>query len=308
MANQTQSFLMRRFAEVGIHPKTRHGQNFLIDLNLLRLLAESAKLSPDDVVLEVGTGTGSLTGLMAPQVAKVITVEVDSQMQVLAGEELIDHPNVELLATDALHNKNRLNAEVLDAVRRALAEDPRRQFKLVANLPYNIATPIISNLLTQSPIPTSMTVTIQKELADRIMAAPKTKDYGALSVWVQCQCEVELVRILPPQVFWPRPKVHSAIIHLRFDPERRAAIADPEFVHSTVRALFLHRRKFLRSATISAFKDRLSKEQVDAVLAEMNLGASARGEELDVPTLVALCGALLRSVQNPSPLGGEGQG
>jgi 16S rRNA (adenine1518-N6/adenine1519-N6)-dimethyltransferase len=231
---------------------------------------------------------------MAPQVAKVITVEVDSQMQVLAGEELIDHPNVELLATDALHNKNHLNAEVLDAVRRALAEDPRRQFKLVANLPYNIATPIISNLLTQSPIPTTMTVTIQKELADRIMAAPKTKDYGALSVWVQCQCDVELVRILPPQVFWPRPKVHSAIIHLRFDPERRAAIVDSEFVHSTVRALFLHRRKFLRSATISAFKDRLSKEQVDVVLAEMNLGASARGEELDVPTLVALCGALKR--------------
>ncbi|HWA99789.1 MAG TPA: 16S rRNA (adenine(1518)-N(6)/adenine(1519)-N(6))-dimethyltransferase RsmA [Pirellulales bacterium] len=292
MSNQTQNFLIRRFAEVGIHPKTRHGQNFLIDLNLLRLLADSAQLTADDVVLEVGTGTGSLTGLMAPSVAAVVTVEVDPRMHTLASEELIDHENVTLLQCDALYNKNRLNDAVLDTVRAKLAEDSRRQFKLVANLPYNIATPLISNLLAGAPIPASMTITIQKELADRIVAAPRTKDYGALSVWVQCQCEVELVRIMPPTVFWPRPKVHSAIVHIRFRPEWRARIADPSFLHACVRALFFHRRKYLRSVVLSAFKDRLSKPEVDELLAALQLPEAVRAEELDVATIVALCEAL----------------
>jgi 16S rRNA (adenine1518-N6/adenine1519-N6)-dimethyltransferase len=292
MANQTQSFLMKRFAEVGIHPKTRHGQNFLVDLNLLRLLAESAQLTPDDVVLEIGTGTGSLTGLIAPQVAAVVTVEVDAQMQILAGEELIDQLNVTLLAQDALRNKNHISPAVMDAVRSELAKAPGRQFKLAANLPYNIATPIISNLLLEDPTPVTMTVTIQKELADRIMARPSTKDYGALSVWVQSQCEVELVRILPPQVFWPRPKVHSAILHMRFCPAKRKAVTNIEFFHDCVRALFFHRRKFLRSVVVAAFKSRLTKPEVDEVMAGLGFSETTRAEELDVPTMIALCEAL----------------
>ncbi|HEX3871114.1 MAG TPA: 16S rRNA (adenine(1518)-N(6)/adenine(1519)-N(6))-dimethyltransferase RsmA [Pirellulales bacterium] len=285
---------MRRLAEVGIHPKPRHGQNFLVDLNLLRLLADSAQLTADDVVLEVGTGTGSLTGIMAPRVAKVVSVELDSQMHVLASEELIDQQNVILIQQDALKNKNHMNPDVLDAVRRELAVDPARRFKLVANLPYNIATPILSNLLAEEPVPVSMTVTIQKELADRITAAPRTKDYGALSVWVQSQCETELIRILSPTVFWPRPKVHSAIIQLRFDPERRKSIADLEFFHSTVRALFFHRRKFLRGVVLSAFKGQLTKADVDHVLGSLQFEPSTRAEELDVSTIVALCNALYR--------------
>ncbi|HEX4128631.1 MAG TPA: 16S rRNA (adenine(1518)-N(6)/adenine(1519)-N(6))-dimethyltransferase RsmA [Pirellulales bacterium] len=294
MPNQTQTFLMRRFAEVGIQPKSRRGQNFLIDLNLLRLLADSAQLDPRDVVLEVGTGTGSLTGLVAPRVAHVVTVEVDPQMRQLASEELIDHENVTLLGLDVLHNKNRLNSAVMDEVRKQLAADPSRRFKLVANLPYNIATPLVSNLLADEPIPVSMTITIQKELADRMAAAPRTKDYGALSVWVQSQCDVQVVRIMPPTVFWPRPKVHSAIVHLHFRPDLRARIADPAFFHSTVRALFFHRRKFLRSVVASAFKDRLTKNDVDEVLAEQGLAESLRAEELSVEQILALCEALRR--------------
>jgi 16S rRNA (adenine1518-N6/adenine1519-N6)-dimethyltransferase len=250
--HQTLSYLLRRFEEAGIHPKTRHGQNFLIDLNLLRLLIDAAQLGPDDVVLEVGTGTGSLTVQMAPLVAAVVSVEIDAQMHQLASETLIEATNVRLLRLDALKNKNRLRAELLDAVRQELAVDPRRRFKLVANLPFNVATPVISNLLLTDIVPHSMTVTIQKELADRIMAQPGTKDYGALSIWIQSQCRVELIRLLPPTAFWPRPKVTSAIIHIRFDPDLRERIPDLRFFHDFTRAMFFHRRKFLRSQLLSA--------------------------------------------------------
>src|SRR5947208_9407595 len=126
-----------------------------------------------------------------------------------------------------------------------MAAHPGSQFKLVANLPYNIATPILSNLLLADPLPVSLTATIQKELADRIVARPGTKDYSALSIWMQALCAMEVVRELGPQVFWPRPKVHSAIIHIVLNPAKRAALSDLPFFHAFVRGLFFHRRKFL---------------------------------------------------------------
>jgi 16S rRNA (adenine1518-N6/adenine1519-N6)-dimethyltransferase len=159
---QTLSFLKERFAEVGLNPVKRHGQNFLIDLNLLGLLVERADLQPNDVVLEIGTGTGSLTAEVSPRVAAVVTVEVDPRLHLLASEELIDSENVTLLLQDALQNKNHFDQAVLEAVRDRLQEQPGRQLKLVANLPYSIATPIISNLFLTDITPVSMTVTIQK--------------------------------------------------------------------------------------------------------------------------------------------------
>ena len=289
MTNQTLSFLMRRFAEVGIRPRTKLGQNFLIDLNLLRLLLRTADLGPDDVVLEVGTGTGSLTGLMAEAAACVITVELDPQLFQLAGEELHGLGNVRMLQIDALKNKNRINPAVLDAIQGELEAAPGRRFKLAANLPYNIATPLLTNLLALDRPPATMTVTIQKELADRIAARPSTKDYSALSIWIQSQCRVEIVRVMPPSAFWPRPKVHSAIVQITFDPELRNRIADREFFHQFIRAMFFHRRKFLRSQLLSAADKRLDKPAVDRILDEMGLDGTARAEELDVPAMLALC-------------------
>jgi len=292
VSNQTLSFLMRRFSEVGIHPNTRHGQNFLIDLNLVRLLVDAAQLEARDVVLEVGTGTGSLTSLMAPYVAEVISVEIDEPLHQLAGEELIDFENITLLLRDVLRNKNNLDEEVLGVVRERLAAAPGRRLKLVANLPYNIATPLMANLLLTDVVPYSMTVTIQKELADRMMAAPSTKDYGALAVWMQSQCQVELVRIMPPTVFWPRPKVHSAIIHIKVDPALRSRIPDLQFFHDFSRAIFFHRRKFLRSELASAYKGRLDKNDADQVMASLDLGPTTRAEELSVDRLLELCEAV----------------
>jgi 16S rRNA (adenine1518-N6/adenine1519-N6)-dimethyltransferase len=290
--NQTLSFLVRRFEEAGVRPRTGLGQHFLTDLNLVRLLVRAAELGPNDVVLEVGTGTGSLTALVAPQVAAVVTVEIDRLLFELASEELHGLGNVRMLHADALRGKNRLNPAVLDAVREELDKSPERRFKLVANLPYRIATPLVTNLLALERPPRSMTATIQKELADRLAARPGTKDYGSLGLWVQSQCRVEIVRVMPPEVFWPRPKVHSAIVRVQVEDGLRGRIADREFFHGFVRAMFTHRRKFLRSELASAVKGRLDKPEVDRILARLGLDPHRRAEDLDVQTMLALAEAV----------------
>ncbi|MCG8583553.1 MAG: 16S rRNA (adenine(1518)-N(6)/adenine(1519)-N(6))-dimethyltransferase RsmA [Pirellulales bacterium] len=257
-------------------------------MNLQQLIASTAQLTRDDVVLEIGTGTGALTALMAPDAAHVVTVEIDERMYQLASEELVDVDNVTQLQMDALRNKNNFRSELLGVLEQRLTETPGRRLKLVANLPYNVATPIISNLLRTRVVPHSMVVTIQKELGERIAATPSTKDYSALSVWIQAQCDARIVRIMPPSVFWPRPKVQSAIVEIVVDHERRDHIADREFFHSFTRSLFMHRRKFLRSVLLAAFKKQLGKTQIDEVMHEMQLGPTARAEELSVPMILTM--------------------
>src|SRR5436190_19507835 len=168
MTRQTKTFLLERFREMGIRPDTRHGQNFLIDLNLVDLIISTADLTSDDVVLEVGTGTGSLTSMMAAHAASVVTVEIDAHLFELASEQLIDLPNVTMLKLDALRNKNAIDDRVMDAIGEQLSAVPNRNFKLVANLTYNIATPLLSNLYLARHTSHSMTVTIQMDLAVRI--------------------------------------------------------------------------------------------------------------------------------------------
>jgi 16S rRNA (adenine1518-N6/adenine1519-N6)-dimethyltransferase len=162
------------------------------------------------------------------------------------------------------------------------------RFKLVANLPYVVATPLIANLLELERPPEVMTVTIQKELGERLAAQPGTKDYSALSFWVQCQCRVEVLRILPPTVFWPRPKVHSAIVQITLEPERRRALPDRQYFHDFVRKLFLHRRKFLRGVLMTAFKHQFEKSTIDALLHESALPQNARAEELTIDQMIRL--------------------
>lgn len=279
---------MQRFETLGVHPRGKLGQNFLIDLNLLHLLHQSAELDKNDVVLEVGTGTGSLTGAMAQEAAVVVTVEVDSVMHEMAKQEHWDKDNIRFLFADILENKNRLNRHVLEVVREELGKSPERRFKLCANLPYQIATPLMSNLLLTDVPPYSMTVTIQKEVGDRIVAKPGKKDYGALAVWMQAQCDCHIIRIMPPSVFWPRPKVDSAIVQLKYNQKKRNRIPNLHFFHDFVRALFFHRRKYIRSVLCSAFKGRLDKESVDNVLEESHLTGEIRAETLSVREILAL--------------------
>jgi len=292
--HQTLSFLKQRFAEAGIDLHKKLGQNFLIDLNLVRLIADSAELGPEDVVLEVGTGAGSLTAMLAERAAVVITVEIDEDLYQLASEHLRQLPNVVMLHADALARKSLLNPDMLAEVEKHLVQGPNRRWKLAANLPYQIAMPLLSNLLALDRPPELMTVTIQKELADRITAQPSTKDYGALSIWIQTQCEVEVVRVMPPEVFWPRPKVSSAILRIRPDSTKREQISDREFFHQFVRDIFQHRRKFLRSELLGAVKERLDKSEVDAVLAELGLSGQERAEALRPEQMLLLAETIRR--------------
>lgn len=302
---QTASYLSDRLAAAGLRPVSRYGQNFLIDLNLVDLIARSAELKKTDVVLEVGTGVGSLTSRLSDQAGAVLSIEIDANLHRLASEELEHRNNVRLIHGDALRNKNSLRADLMDQIREAMQRiGPESRFLMVANLPYNIATPVIGNLLHQSPPPAVMVATIQKELADRIVAAPGTKDYGALSVWVQSLCRCKIVRVLPPTVFWPRPKVHSAIIRLDLVPEWREKFADIDHFHRTVRALFFHRRKFLRSVVISAMKERLTKSEVDEVLQRLGYEATARAEQLSVEEIQRLAESLRQAEIRSSGLGG----
>lgn len=292
-SRQTATYLSQRLAAAGLRPVSRFGQNFLIDLNLVDLIAKSAELKKTDVVLEIGTGVGSLTTRLADQAGAVLTVEIDNNLHRLASEELAGRPNVRLIHGDALRNKNSLRSDLMEQIRDAISRiGPEARFLLVANLPYNVATPIISNLLHETPAPDAMVVTIQKELADRIIAEPGTKDYGALSVWIQSVCQAEIVRVLSPKVFWPRPKVHSAILRLDTLPEARSEFKDLKHFHQTVRALFFHRRKFLRSVVASAMKQSLSKPQVDEVLQSLGYDETSRAEQLTVKQIQKLAEAL----------------
>ncbi len=294
---QTLSFLLHRFQQAGIKPRTDLGQNFLIDMNLQRVLLETAQIGPDDVVLEVGTGTGGLTLQMAPLAAAVVSVEVDRNLHQLAGEELFHCSNVTLLHTDVLKTKSRIEPAVLEAVQRQLEAGPRapcthgRRLKLVANLPYNVATPLISNLLALDRPPSTMTVTLQKEVADRIVARPGVKDYGALAIWVQSQCRAEIVRVLPPSVFWPRPKVSSAFVQITLDETLRQRIPDRAFFHEFVRSMFCHRRKVLRGELLNARKQ-FNRAQVDQLLAGLGLEPTVRAERLGPAEMLRLCEAV----------------
>jgi 16S rRNA (adenine1518-N6/adenine1519-N6)-dimethyltransferase len=294
---QTLSYLQSRFQSAGIQPQTKYGQNFLVDLNLVKLIAKTAELSTRDVVLEVGTGMGSLTTLLAAEAGHVVTVEIDPLLAPLAEQEFADVPNVTFLRQDALRRKNQLDPTLIQTVAEKVAEIPGGRLKLVSNLPYNVATPILSNLLDIEPWPTRMVATIQKELAERITAKPSTKDYSALSVWMQSQCKTEIVRVMAPTVFWPQPKVESAILDIQPQKILRRRIRNPDFFHDLVRKIFLHRRKFLRSALVSAVKPELGKADVDEVMESMQFGSNTRAEELTPQQLLDLSDEVLDRVK-----------
>ena len=287
---QTRSHLISLFQEQGLHPRGDLGQNFLIDLNLLELIVHEARLGPDDVVLEIGAGTGSLTTYLSA--AAVVSVEYDANMYALACQAVAGRDNVTLLNTDALKSKHQFAAVVMDALRRELAVDQKRRLKLVANLPYHIGTPVIANLVASDLPWELMVVTIQWELAERMLAKPRTSEYSALSVFLQAQCHLKTIRKLGPNVFWPPPTVDSAIIRIDPNPEASSQIVNRSEFQTFLRDVFTQRRKLLRGVVVNLFKPHLSKQQVDTVLESMKFPESTRAEELEVNQLVELSNKL----------------
>jgi 16S rRNA (adenine1518-N6/adenine1519-N6)-dimethyltransferase len=286
---QTLSYLRNLFAERGIKPKNKLGQNFLIDLNLLDLLLRSAELTRDDLVLEVGSGTGSLTARLVEQAGAVVSVEIDPAFAALTEETVTQRDNVVFWHSDILKNKNELNPDVL----RTLAELGQRcgtqRIKLVSNLPYAVAVPVLTNLLLCELVLERMVVTVQWEIAERLLAAPATKDYGALAVLVQSLADVELIRRLSPKVFWPRPLVESAIVRIRPNVSKYRRVGDPVRFRAFLRNLYMHRRKNLRGALAGLPNRAPSKCEIDARLAEMDLNGNLRAEVLDVEQHLRLC-------------------
>lgn len=234
-------------AEAGVRPRKRFGQHFLVDGNLMRRLVECAELDPNDTVLEVGAGTGGLTDLIAGRAATLICVEVDRDLFALLSERFRDAAGLTLLQGDILAAKHRLMPEV-DQLLRAREVAPPGCVKLVANLPYQVATPLVMNLLVDYPAVRRLCFTVQAEVGERITAPAGCKAYGPLSITSQTLCRIETIARLGPDVFWPRPAVDSVM--LRMDV-LDSPFATAEELHGFVRLLrgvFDHRRKTLRSA------------------------------------------------------------
>lgn len=236
---QTKTEIQSLLDAANTGPRHRFGQNFMIDQNLVRAVVAAGQIMVGDVVLEIGPGTGTLTEeLLASAAAKVVTVEIDRDLARLLRERFASNERFQLIEGDALSGKHELNAELLTVIRASPGAT-----RLVANLPYNIASPLVIELLLASV--RALVFTVQKEVADRLRAGAGDEAYGPLSVMVQSLAKVEVLRTLPPQAFWPAPKIESALVRVtREDQLGLRAVEFSRFVHQ----LFSTRRKTLRKS------------------------------------------------------------
>ncbi len=249
---QSVSEIRVALSAAGLRPQKQFGQNFLIDLNLMRKLPAAADVRAGDVVLEVGPGTGSLTELLLEAGAHVIAVEIDRGLAALLTQHFVAAPRFTLLNADALARKNALNPTLVEQLtRQSPAVGASR--KLVANLPYQIATPLLIELLslTQSeshtqPLLSVLVCTIQREVAERLRAAADTNAYGPLSIIAQTVADVEQLAVLPPRAFWPAPKVDSALVRLRPKPLDERGVTHMHAFSRVVKEAFAQRRKMMR--------------------------------------------------------------
>lgn len=261
--------LKRLLEERGLAPRKALGQNFLIDHNLLRKLADASGVGAGDVVLEVGPGAGALTEALLERGCDVVACEIDEGLAGLLAERLgaPEGGRLTLVRGDCMASKHALNPAITDAL-------GGRPFRLVANLPYGVASPLMLTLLMEHAACSGLYVTIQREVADRLMAGPGSRDYGELSVVAQALAEVHRIAAAPPECFWPRPKVTSAMVSLvRRD---RARTADARTLDRACRVLFQKRRKQLGAILGRGFAlpegvraeqrpEELSVEQIDAI-------------------------------------------
>ena len=243
---QTKQDIERLLAGAGTQPKHRLGQNFLIDLNLMRLLIEAAHINERDVVLEVGTGTGSFSQGIAEECGHLVTVEFDTALFNIARTQFKKFDNITQFNMDILENKNTLQKEVLDALLSARDEFGGRLL-LVANLPYNVGSSVMANLISGPVAADGMYVTIQKEVADRMAASPCNADYGTLSILMGATGTVRVLKKLPASVFWPRPQVESAMVSFQRDPKKVQEIHDMQTFREVINLFMGHRRKMVKA-------------------------------------------------------------
>ena len=289
----TPSFLKQIFSRKGISPNKRFGQNFLIDQNILLCIPDIADLREDDVVLEIGTGTGGLTRLLAERSRHVFTVEVDKKLFELSSDVLRFYKNVTLINADILKTKHELNLDVLSLVDNWRKEHNYAHIKVVSNLPYNISTPVIINLLEGNLPIDLMVLMLQKEITERMTAVPGTREYGILSIITQLFSEVEVVKTLSPGVFWPRPEVYSALIKIITRKEKYAGkLTDYSFFKKIIHAIFTSRRKTLLNSLENLKLPNISREDLKGIIRNMHLDERIRGEVLSLEQLMCLSEAI----------------
>lgn len=257
----------------------KFGQNFLIDTHVLDKIISAAHITKEDMVLEIGPGIGTMTQYLAEAAGKVIAVEIDRNLIPILEDTLSEYNNVRVINEDVLK---------LDLRKLADEENGGKAIKVVANLPYYITTPIIMGLFENHVPVESITVMVQKEVADRMQTGPGNKDYGALSLAVQYYAEPYIVANVPPNCFMPRPKVGSAVIRLTRHKEPPVVVKDEKLMFDIIRASFNQRRKTLANGLNNSDKITCSKEIITKAIEKLGKGASVRGEALSLQEFASL--------------------
>jgi 16S rRNA (adenine1518-N6/adenine1519-N6)-dimethyltransferase len=263
----------------GVRPNKRLGQHFLIDLNLMRLLVDSADIKKEDVVLEAGCATGSLTEALASRAGRVVAVEFDGNLIEIARRQLEKIENIDFINTDILENKKTISHTVTNALNQALKKHCGRCL-LVANLPYNVATLVILNLITGPVIAEKMYVTVQKEVADRMTAAEGSKNYGILSIFVGVTGSVKVIRKLKPAVFWPQPNVDSAMVGFIRDNAKACRIKNMQKFSKIVGFFMGHRRKTLLACSKLAHDRFIKAQNWSEIFEKCSVNPAQRPEQL----------------------------
>ena len=290
---QTKRQIQQLLESAGISPKKRLGQHFLIDLNLMRLLVDAANIGSSDIVLEVGCGTGSLTEALARRAGVVIAVEIDTALAEIAKRELKDFGNVKIINTDILKSKTTISPVVTDALALTRKKYPGR-ILLVANLPYNVASPVTLNLLTEPVVADAMSVTVQKQVAERMVAAPGSKDYGTLSIFLSATGEIKMIRVLMPTVFWPQPSVDSAMVSFVRNKDKAGRVLDMKLLGDIVNLFIGHRRKMLKACTKFA-RGRLAQiTNWPEIFQRCSIDPTVRPEQLSTQDYISLANLILR--------------
>ena len=257
----------------------KFGQNFLIDTHVLDKIIQESRITKDDFVLEIGPGIGTMTQYLCENAREVAAVEIDKNLIPILADTLSAYDNVEVINDDILK---------VDINRLAQEKNGGKPIKVVANLPYYITTPIIMGLF-ESHVPIdSITIMVQKEVADRMQVGPGTKDYGALSLAVQYYAKPEIVANVPPNCFMPRPNVGSAVIRLTRHVKPPVEVEDEKMIFRLIRASFNQRRKTLANGLGNAPDIPLSKEQIQESIVELGVPVTIRGEALTLEQFAAL--------------------
>ncbi len=257
----------------------KYGQNFLIDTGILEAIIAAAQVTKEDFVLEIGPGIGTMTQYLCEQAREVAAVEIDRNLIPVLSDTLSEYDNVEVINDDILK---------VDVRALAVERNGGKPIKVVANLPYYITTPIIMGLF-ESRVPIdSITIMVQKEVADRMQVGPGTKDYGALSLAVQYYAKPEIVLHVPPSCFMPQPKVGSAVIRLTRHEKPPVEVKDEKLMFALIRASFNQRRKTLANGLCNFPKLSLSKEEISECIAESGVPVNVRGEALSLEQFAAL--------------------